>query len=80
MDEVIKSPYYSAVIETYVYSELLKGIRYADRPISLWHYRTTDRREIDFIIQRGDELVALEVKAALTVTRKDFAHIEDLRG
>jgi Holliday junction resolvase-like predicted endonuclease len=42
--------------------------------------RPTDRREIDFIIQRGDELVVLEVKAALTVTRKDFTHIEDLRG
>jgi predicted AAA+ superfamily ATPase len=77
--ELKQSRYYGAVIETYVYSELLKGIRYADRPMSLWHYRTTDRREIDFIIQRGDELVALEVKAAHTVTRKDFTHIEDLR-
>ncbi len=79
VDELRQNPYYGAVIETYVYSELLKGIRYAARPMSLWHYRTADRREIDFIIQRGDELVALEVKAAHTVTRKDFAHIEDLR-
>ncbi len=76
--ELKQSSYYRAVIETYVYSELLKGLSYADRPMGLYHYRTTDRREIDFIVQRGDELVAVEVKAAHTVTRRDFVHIEDL--
>ena len=80
VSELQQSPYYGAVIETYVYAELLKALSYADRPMGLYHYRTTDRREIDFIVQRGDELVALEVKAAHTVTRRDFSHIDDLRG
>jgi len=75
-----QSPYYGAVTETYVYSELLKALSYADhRPMGLYHYRTTDRREIDFIVQRSDELVAVEVKAAHTVTRRDFLHIDDFR-
>lgn len=78
--EMQRSPYYGSIIETFVYSELRKGLSYADRPMELFHYRTADCREIDFIIQRGDDLVALEVKAAHTISRRDFAHIDDLRN
>ncbi len=78
--ELKRSPHYGAAVETYVYSELLKGCRYAGQPTRLWHYRTGDRREIDFLIQRGDRLVAVEVKAAKTITRKDFTHIENLQA
>ncbi len=60
--------------------EFDKHVQWIMQNSTVPHIRTGGyHREIDFIIQRGDELVALEVKAAHTVTRKDFTHIEDLR-
>ena len=74
------SPYYGAVIEAYVFSELLKGVRYSSVPTRMWHYRTSDQQEIDFLIERGELCMPVEVKAAKTVRKRDFSHIESLQG
>jgi predicted AAA+ superfamily ATPase len=46
---------------------------------NIYHYRTNDKKEIDFILQKADKLVAIEVKFAQTVTTKDFKHIIDFQ-
>jgi predicted AAA+ superfamily ATPase len=38
----------------------------------LYHFRTADgRHEVDFIVERGDALVAIEVKLGTQVVKKD---------
>lgn len=64
-----------AVYETFVLSELVKANTYAAQPVDLSFYRTSDGKEIDFVLDNGKRLVLLEVKAAHSVTPTDFRHI-----
>ena len=64
-----------AVYETFVLSELVKANTYAAQPVDLSFYRTSDGKEIDFVLDNGKGLVLLEVKAAHSVTPTDFRHI-----
>lgn len=64
-----------AVYETFVLSELVKANTYATQPVDLSFYRTSDGKEIDFVLDNGKGLVLLEVKAAHSVTPTDFQHI-----
>ncbi|HIP18705.1 MAG TPA: DUF4143 domain-containing protein [Sulfurovum sp.] len=43
--------------------------------IDIFHYRTNDKKEIDFIVSRGDEMLAIEVKPSYSVGKDDFKHI-----
>jgi predicted AAA+ superfamily ATPase len=46
----------------------------------LYHFRTSDLKEIDFVIEKRDgSLLAIEVKAAHTVVTDDFRHIRFLQ-
>lgn len=64
-----------AVYETFVLSELVKANTYATQPVDLSFYRTSDGKEIDFVLDNGKGLVLLEVKAAHSVTPTDFRHM-----
>ena len=74
------SSYYGAILETFVFTELLKAVQYSESPTRLWHYRTSDQHEIDLLIERDGKVIPVEIKAAKTVRKKDFKHIEDLQS
>lgn len=74
------SSYYGAILETFVFTELLKAVQYSEFPTRLWHYRTSDQHEIDLLIERDGKVIPVEIKAAKTVRKKDFKHIEDLQS
>nr|WP_172885693.1 DUF4143 domain-containing protein [Jiangella sp. DSM 45060] len=58
-------PALGPLIETFVATELLKAIAVADRRISLFHLRTADRQEVDFVLEGpGGRIIAIEVKAS----------------
>jgi predicted AAA+ superfamily ATPase len=67
------------VLENFTASELLKELSLMTG-CKLYHFRTSDRKEVDFLIeaQNGD-LLALEVKASSHVTPDDFKHIRFLQ-
>ncbi|MDD3592495.1 MAG: hypothetical protein PHO65_07635 [Sulfurovum sp.] len=46
----------------------------------MFHYRTNDKKEIDFIIEVDNELFACEVKQSSSVKKEDFKHIIDLQS
>lgn len=73
------SPYKGAVFETFIFSEFLKSAKYSITPTKLFFYRTTDKKEIDFIIERNQKIIAVEVKLSQTVSLSDFKHIIDLK-
>jgi hypothetical protein len=79
-EQFLSSPYSRQVFETYVFCELQKHLSYLQKSAQIFHYRTNDKKEIDFIIEVDNELLALEVKQSSSVTKDDFKHIIDLQN
>lgn len=75
VEELQRSFHKGKVVETFVHSELLKHIDYSATQPKLYHYRTNDKKEIDFIIERGDKIFVIEAKSSKTVKKEDFKHI-----
>jgi predicted AAA+ superfamily ATPase len=45
----------------------------------MFHYRTNDKKEIDFIIEIDNEILAIEIKQSSSVKKDDFKHkVEEL--
>lgn len=68
-----------AVLESYVYGELLKMSAWAQAEYRIATFRTTTQTEVDFVLEnrRGD-LVGIEVKAAASFHAGDFAGLKKL--
>jgi len=70
---------YGFILENFVASELRKQLSLMEDGSSLYHFRTSDQKEIDFLIEtRNGGLLAIEVKAASVVLPADFRHIRFL--
>lgn len=68
------------LVESFVHAELAKHQTWARQDTQLMHYRTTTGVEVDFVLEnRRKELVGIEVKAAATITSKDFKGLRHLR-
>jgi predicted AAA+ superfamily ATPase len=67
------------LLETFVFSELLKSAAWTRERVSMFHYRDKDQVEVDFVLENSaGQIVGVEVKAAASVTRRDFAGLERL--
>ncbi len=65
--------------ETFVCAELLKHASWAEQEVRLFHYQR-EREDVDFIIEnRAGEIAAIEVKAAATLSQRDWRWLEQLR-
>ena len=79
VDDLMQSKHKGDIIETFVYAELAKHIGYSQTQPSIYHYRTNDKKEIDFIIEKSDTIFAIEVKSSLSIKKEAFKHIEDFQ-
>lgn len=71
-----EGPFWGALVETATLHHIKAWCQnHIPRP-SVFYWRTTVDNEVDFVIERGNDLVAIEVKAA---TRVAYAHAEALR-
>jgi len=67
------------VLENFVVIEVLKHADWAGVDTTAYHYRQRDD-EVDLVLEsRSGEIVAIEVKAAASVGRKDLRAMEKLR-
>ena len=64
------------MLETWVANELAKWIAAQNEDFRLYFWRTHSGQEVDFLLARGEELVAIEVKAARHVEHRDLIGIE----
>jgi len=78
-EELNQSTLKEDVIESFVYSELIKHIGYSESQPKIYHYQTTDKKEIDFIVEKGDKVFSIEVKPSLTIKKEAFKHISDFQ-
>ncbi len=71
-----------ALLETYVFTEILKSWWHRMREPAIYYYRNKDGREIDFLISRDGKLFPLEVKKSSRVDRgvpKLFSSLRKLK-
>jgi predicted AAA+ superfamily ATPase len=78
-DIAVKKPdLFGHLIENFVATELLKQLSNSDIKAKLYHFRTSDGKEVDFVLEKPDGSVfAIEVKRAETVTINDFKGIRE---
>jgi predicted AAA+ superfamily ATPase len=70
---------FGTLLETFVFSEVLKQASWFDENCSLCHYRDKDQDEVDLVIENGiGALVGIEVKASTTVNVDDFKGLRKL--
>ena len=79
-EELKNSHYKGSLYETFVFSELLKHITYSENVVEFFYYRTQDKKEIDFIVKKGESILAIEVKSSYSVEKEDFKHIVDFQN
>lgn len=64
------------LMETWVFSELLKNLPYQEAEWRPWHWRGDAGREVDILLETGRELVAFEIKASTTITPTDLKNLK----
>ncbi|RLL55667.1 ATP-binding protein [Mariprofundus sp. EBB-1] len=68
------------LLESFIYNELRRQASWNDSDIKFYHYRDKDQIEVDIVMEQyGGGMVAVEVKAAATVTEKDFKGLRKLQ-
>ena len=68
------------LLETFVYQELKKHADWYSEAINFYHFRNKDKVEVDMILQRGNILAGIEVKASATVRQSDFKGLNKLKN
>lgn len=79
IDDIVSArpEFFGSLVENFVATELLKQLSNSDIKAELYHFRTSDGVEVDFILERPDgSVLAIEVKRAETVSMGDFKGIK----
>lgn len=64
------------LLESFVVGELQRSLPLQNEDYRLYHWRSPDQREIDILIDGGNHLVMVEVKASASVSHDDFKHLK----
>jgi predicted AAA+ superfamily ATPase len=65
---------FGAILETFVFSEVLKLAGWSENRLTLSHFRDKELDEVDIVIEdREGRVIGLEIKAAATVRSGDFS-------
>lgn len=70
---------FGALLETFVFSEIMKLMSASDLRLTPYHFRDQRMREVDIVLERDDGMiVGIEVKASATVKSSDFGGLRTL--
>lgn len=69
------------LLETFVHGELRRQASWHESAFGFHHFRDKDGYEVDIVMQRGGgEIAGVEVKAASTVSERDFRGLKKLQA
>jgi len=69
-----------SLFETFVAMELVKHATWSETPVELYHYRDTEKREVDVVVESASgEVVGIEAKCAASVSSEDARGLRYLR-
>ena len=66
------------MLETYVFTEILKSYWHNGDNPNIFFYRDTDQKEVDFIIEKNMTLYPIEVKKTANPDANDFKVFQSL--
>ncbi len=66
--------------ESAIIAEIYKQIKTYRLPLTCYHLRTQDGREVDLLLEAADYFIAIEIKASEHVNRTDTSHLQDLQS
>lgn len=69
-------PLRGAVFESWVVSEIFKGLAHRGMQSNLFHYREARGTEIDLLVENSQELAAVEAKSGATVSEDFFKNLK----
>lgn len=73
------SPDLGPLLESFVVQEIRKQLGWSRQAASPWHFRTATGSEVDLLLEAPDgRIVGVEVKAAGSVTQRDFKGLRSL--
>ena len=64
------------LFEHFIFNQICDSASAKDIPLRISSYRTGHGAEVDFILELGDKVIALEVKASTNVGRSDLTGLE----
>lgn len=69
-----------AFFETYVVTEIIKSYYNTGKPLNLYYYRDSDKKEIDLLVVEADKIYPIEIKKAKNPNNpdKNFGVLEKL--
>jgi uncharacterized protein len=68
------------LLETFCVGEIRKQLSWHEERFEVGHWRTHEEQEVDLVIERPDgSVIGVEVKAATSVSRRDFRGLRALR-
>lgn len=65
--------------ETIIYNQILALLSYTNKPFNISYFRTHSGVEVDFIVEFGKSLLAIEVKATDKLGADDVRHLKWLK-
>jgi len=69
------------LIEAFVINEFVKQQTWSNADYTLFHYRDSDMKEVDLVLEFIDgKVIAIEIKAASSVSNNDFSGLKTLRN
>ncbi len=71
---------FGRVLETFIYQELRCQSSWWEKTVSFSHFRDKEKLEVDLVLESGGQLAGVEIKAASTVTARDFKGLRKLMG
>ncbi|MDR0565485.1 MAG: ATP-binding protein [Prevotellaceae bacterium] len=66
--------------ESAIAAEIYKQIKAYKLPLTCYHLRTQDGREVDVLLEAADHYIAIEIKMAEHVNHADARHLHDLQS
>jgi uncharacterized protein len=68
-----KNEFIGNLVESFVYSELIKHQSTANEEIEIFHFRDQQRKEVDFVLEASNgDVVALEIKSGSNLKSEHF--------
>lgn len=75
-DALLDHPYRGPIFEAFVFSETIKAFMNRGMDPTLFFWRDRTGHEIDLLIERGDELLPVEIKSGRTVVMDSFKSLK----
>lgn len=76
VDELQHHPLIGSIFETFIFTELYKNFSHSNEKLPLYFWRDRTGNEVDFLIDRGLDLLPIEVKSSQTLSSSLLKNIK----